>query len=236
MARVFPHQLSITRILIGFACLALCLCSRAPIASAQHRAPMTGGVRVYTAPRPWVSMVRPMAPVGPGAWRYHPLPIGPFRYRPIFPIYGSPFYFGFYSWVWNSWGNGGCWLAAYYPCSGPAYGFAAPFYAPGPVPAPVYQYYGEARPDFPQLFLKDGTVYTVSDYWLVDDQLHFTTKEPGRRGSAEHVIGIDELDVETTIDENTSRGFRFVQRHEPLQQYVRDYPDQVPPDWPRPKE
>jgi len=44
------------------------------------------------------------------------------------------------------------------------------------------------------------------------------------------------LDVETTIDENTSRGFRFVLRHEPLQQYVRDYPDQVPPDWPHPKE
>jgi len=34
--------------------------------------------------------------------------------------------------------------------------------------------YGEERPDVPQLFLKDGTILNVTDYWLVDDQLHFT--------------------------------------------------------------
>ena len=33
---------------------------------------------------------------------------------------------------------------------------------------PVYAY-GEERPDVPQLFLKDGTVLNVTDYWLVDD-------------------------------------------------------------------
>ena len=102
--------------------------------------------------------------------------------------------------------------------------------------APVYQYYGEEGPAFPQLFLKDGTVYTVADYWLVDKQLHFMVMEPGRRGPVEHVIDVDDLDVNTTIDANTDRGFRFVMRNEPLHQYMRDYPNQIPPDWPRAKE
>lgn len=235
MARDSPQQLSIKRILIGFAFLALCSGVQAPVASAQHHGPMGGGVGVYV-PRPWISGAPRVAAIRSGAWLYHGRPFGPLRFRPVFPVYGSPFYFGPYSWIWGSWGYDGCWLANYYPCGGWAYGYSGPFYAYAPVPAPVYQYYGGARPDFPQLFLKDGTVYTVSDYWLVDDQLHFTTKEPGRKGSAEHVIDLNQLDVETTIDENTSQGFRFVMRHEPLQQYVRDYPDQVPPDWPRAKE
>jgi len=41
---------------------------------------------------------------------------------------------------------------------------------------PVYVY-GEERPDLPQLILKDGTILNVTDYWLVDDQLHFTMIE-----------------------------------------------------------
>jgi len=40
--------------------------------------------------------------------------------------------------------------------------------------------YGEERPDVPQLFLKDGTILNVTDYWLVDDQLHFTMIWGGR--------------------------------------------------------
>jgi hypothetical protein len=234
--RDFPRWFASQKLLtLGLS--VVCLCLHAPIASAQHRGPVGGGVRIYRPPtRPFAPIAPPIAANRYGAWRYRPLPIGPFRYRPVFPVYGSPFYFGPYSWVWNTWGYGGCWLTGYYPCSGFSYGYSAPFYAPGPVPAPVYLYYGEARPDFPQLFLKDGTVYTVSDYWLVDDQLHFITMEPGRRASAEQVIGVDQLDVQTTIDENTSRGFRFVQRHQPLQQYLHDHPDQLPPDWPHPKE
>jgi hypothetical protein len=236
MTRFVAHRSIFNRILMLAACLPVLWCIRPPVALGQHNAHVGGVVRIYPPPRPFVPVAPRIGVIRPGGWMYHPRPIGPFRFRPVFPVYASPFYFGPYSWAWGSWGYGGCWWANYYPCGGWGYGYNAPFYAYGPVPAPVYQYYGEPRPEFPELFLKDGTVYSVSDYWLVDDQLHFTTKQPGRKGSVEHVIDVDELDAETSIDENTSRGFRFVLRHEPLQQYMRDYPDQIPPDWPRPKE
>jgi hypothetical protein len=86
--------------------------------------------------------------------------------------------------------------------------------------------YGEERPDLPQLFLKDGTVLNVTDYWLVDDQLHFAMIEEEEYGTkpAEHVIPFDALDLQMTIDANTRRGFRFVLRNEPLEQYLRDHP------------
>ena len=93
---------------------------------------------------------------------------------------------------------------------------------------------GTDRRDLPQLYLKDGTMYSVTDYWLVDNQLHFTMIEEGGTKSVEHVIGFDELDLQTTIDVNTQRGFRFVLRNEPLEQYLRDHPDQTPPLWSAP--
>jgi hypothetical protein len=37
------------------------------------------------------------------------------------------------------------------------------------------------------------------------------------------------LDVQKTIDVNTRRGFRVVMRNEPMEQYLRDYPDLTPP-------
>lgn len=102
----------------------------------------------------------------------------------------------------------------------------------------IYQYplyaYGYERRDFPQLYLNDGTVISVSDYWLVDDQLHFTAIEGAR--SVEHAIALDELDLQTTIEVNTRRGFRFVLRNEPMDQWLRDHPNENPPDWPAPKQ
>ena len=89
---------------------------------------------------------------------------------------------------------------------------------------PVYVYY-DGYHQFVELFLKDGTAFTVTDYWFVNDQVHFTTVEEDGTKSAEEVIGLDELDVQKTIDVNTRRGFRIVRRDEPLQQYLRDHPD-----------
>jgi hypothetical protein len=43
-------------------------------------------------------------------------------------------------------------------------------------PEPVYVYGAQPR-ELPQLFLNDGTVLNVGDYWLVDNQLHFTMNE-----------------------------------------------------------
>jgi hypothetical protein len=89
--------------------------------------------------------------------------------------------------------------------------------------------YGEEREDLPQLFLKDGTVLNVTDYWLVDDQLHFTMIEEEGGKPAEHMIPFDALDLQKTVDVDTGRGFRFMLRNEPLEQYVRDHPEGPPP-------
>ena len=91
---------------------------------------------------------------------------------------------------------------------------------------PVYLYGGDH--ELVQLFLKDGTVYTVTDYWFVSDQVHFIVPEEGGTKSVEQVIGLDELDVQKTIGVNARRGFRVVRRDEPLEQYLRDHPDANP--------
>lgn len=87
------------------------------------------------------------------------------------------------------------------------------------------------------LYLKDGTVFGVTDYWFVNGEVHFrmAREEPAfgpegaRKGSAsEHVIGLDELDVARTIEVNTARGFRVVRRDEPLERFLRDHPNDTP--------
>jgi|SRR5579864_810613 len=88
--------------------------------------------------------------------------------------------------------------------------------------------YGEERSDLPQLFLKDGTILNVTDYWLVDGQLHFTMIDENGTKPAEQVIPFDALDLQTTVDANTRRGFHFMLRNEPFEQYLRDHPDAPP--------
>jgi hypothetical protein len=98
--------------------------------------------------------------------------------------------------------------------------------APQVYETPVYDY-GEER-TLPRLYLKDGTIVSVTDYWLVDDQLHFTIQEDDEK-PVEQAIPFDELDLQKTVDANTRRGFRFVLRDEPFEQYLRDHPDGAPP-------
>jgi hypothetical protein len=90
-------------------------------------------------------------------------------------------------------------------------------------------YGGEETRELPQLYLKDGTVYRVTDYWLVNGQIHFTTLEEGGTKSVEHVIPFEDLDLQQTIDVNTQRGFRFVLRNAPLEQYLRNRNEGNPP-------
>jgi hypothetical protein len=80
-----------------------------------------------------------------------------------------------------------------------------------------------------QLYLKDGTAYDVNDYWFVDNQIHFTMRDESGTKSVEQAIGLEELDLQRTIDVNTRRGFRVVMRNEPMEQYLRDHPDLTPP-------
>jgi hypothetical protein len=96
-----------------------------------------------------------------------------------------------------------------------------------PFQTPVYVY-GEETPDNPELFLKDGTSLFVSDYWVVDDQLHFMITQDDGMKPEEQVIPVDELDLQKTVDVNTNRGFRFLLRNEPFEQYVRDHPEGPP--------
>jgi hypothetical protein len=116
------------------------------------------------------------------------------------------------------------WPLGYIPVS-----FPAPTnYVSQVYETPVYVY-GDERPDLPQLFLKDGTILNVNDYWLVDDQLHFTMTEEEGGKPAEHVVPFDALDLQRTVNVNTGRGFRFMLRNEPFEQYVRDHPEGSPP-------
>jgi hypothetical protein len=201
----------------------------------------------------------PRARFNAGTFRFRPRPIPP---RPVpprpFPIFGFPVFFGapfFFSGAFNSfwwppcgpfWGPG-CSFSPFYGYGGYGYGLNFgnewPGYGSGGQgTAPGYNYppflYGQGARDLVELFFKDGTVFDVTDYWLADGQIHFmtvftTTDESGTK-LVEHVRGFDELNLQTTIDVNADRGFRFTLRNEPLEQYLRNHPDPSPKDSPSP--
>ena len=70
------------------------------------------------------------------------------------------------------------------------------------------------RRDLVELFFKDGTVYDVTDYWVVDGQIHFLTVDKTGQKTVEHLLPFDTLDVRTTTDDNNSRGFKFQLRNQ----------------------
>jgi hypothetical protein len=97
-------------------------------------------------------------------------------------------------------------------------GNGSAIYENDPAPAPLA--YGGGERQLVQLYLKDGRVYDVTDYWLVNDNdLHFTTVDASGN-QTEHVIGFDQLDMQKTIDVNTNQGYRFVLRNQPLREYL----------------
>ena len=158
--------------------------------------------------------------------------------RVFFPtgFFGSAFFrlgFNFYGWP----GCGAYW-GWEFGCAGlPFYGSVSGFENYMIIPSyvnPPY-FYGTPDRELIELFLKDGTVYYVKDYWFVNDEVHFIVVEDGGTKSTEHVISAGSLDLQKTIDVNTQRGFRFVMRNEPWQQYLKDHPDSVPPDVPIPQ-
>ncbi|MFZ3330101.1 MAG: hypothetical protein WA197_05690 [Candidatus Acidiferrales bacterium] len=60
------------------------------------------------------------------------------------------------------------------------------------------------------LYLKDGSSYAVSDYWLAGGKLHYVTSYGG-----ENVIDESQLDLQRTVNENATRGVDFTLRPEP---------------------
>jgi len=83
-----------------------------------------------------------------------------------------------------------------------------------------YVFVGSASPSHPQLVFKDGTTYSVTDYWRVNDQLHFITVEEGGTKSVPHSVPFEDLDVQRTTDRNAAQGFRFVIRDKPIEQWL----------------
>ena len=224
------------------------VCVATPLALAQHTAGHASAGVVHVSPPP-VFHVPSAAPIvhapatytpsfahaisaGPsagalGTWGFRPprRPIRPFP--PVLVVYESPFFLGGTFGGWNS-----CWWTTCDLLWSWTLG-STTVSSPGPTSyvsqvyeTPVYVY-GEERVDLPQLFLKDGTTLNVTDYWVVDGQLHFTMIEED--GKAEHEIPFEALDLQTTVDVNAGRGFRFMLRNEPFEQYWRDHPEGPPP-------
>jgi hypothetical protein len=74
------------------------------------------------------------------------------------------------------------------------------------------------------LFLKDGTVYAITDYWIADNKLHYVTNYGG-----ENSIPLDQLDVQRTVDVNAKRGINITLRPTPQsQQQAAPEPDAQP--------
>lgn len=86
--------------------------------------------------------------------------------------------------------------------------------------SPTYFFLPSESPRRPRLILNDGTIYTVADYWRVDDQLHFITVEESGTKSVPHTVPFGDLDVQRTTTANTAQGFRFVVRDEPIEQWL----------------
>jgi hypothetical protein len=60
------------------------------------------------------------------------------------------------------------------------------------------------------LYLKDGTTFAATDYWVADGKLHYFVNYSG-----ESTVDIDQLDVQRTVDENSKRGVQFTLKPKP---------------------
>ena len=60
------------------------------------------------------------------------------------------------------------------------------------------------------LYMKDGSSYAVSDYWLGGGKLHYVTSYGG-----ENTVDLAQLDVQKTVDVNAAAGRKFSLRSGP---------------------
>ena len=249
-----PWGSILNTILILAACMLACAWLQSP-ALAQHPGVHSGvhpggphvglGVRMGAPaqgmiPRPRLAQGAHFTGLSPRGFVIRPGTPHVFRHRLFF---GAPF-FG----IGPGWGFNALWWPSCGPVLGWTWGwsggfncYAAPFYGfglenyvvPPSYENPVYLYAGER--DLIWLYGKDRTVYGVTDYWFVNDQVHFTMVEDGAT-KTEHTIPYNQLDVQKTMYVNSHRGFRVVFRDEPWEQYLKNHPDQTPPDQPPPQQ
>lgn len=176
------------------------------------------------ARRPAGEMARPIIP-----FRHHHRPI----VGPGFGFFGVPFFgfglgFGpgcnawagpFWGWDWddcNTFGYSGYLSPGYYPPSDytmdiqPGYG---PDAGPPAAPSDSGSYdNSSAAPATPStlLYMKDGTSYAITDYWLDGGRLYYITSY-----GSENIVDLDLVDLQRTVDENAARGVNFTLRPAP---------------------
>jgi hypothetical protein len=142
--------------------------------------------------------------------------------------FGSPFFdFGFvpscnpfWAWPWafgcESFGYWDGYAAGFYE------GYNASFYQPEeqqemeppPEKPETYIYVPPTEPSSPEeieaekvlvvLYMNNGAVYAVTNYWVGDGKLHYLTSYGG-----ENTINLNDLDLQKTVDVNASRGVEF---------------------------
>jgi len=94
--------------------------------------------------------------------------------------------------------------------------------------SPTYFFLPSESASHPQLIFKDGTMYTVADYWRVEDQLHFITVEEGGTKSVPRTAPFGDLDVQRTTEADAKQGFRFLVRDEPIDQWLQHHAQHTP--------
>jgi hypothetical protein len=237
------------KILLLVFCVLTCSSVQLPAAFAQRPGHIGGGGRfgggariapphvvVPPAPHPTILQPRvwarpPLAGTRiPPGFRFRPGPTNVLRRRVFFSasFFRFGLAFGFNPAWWPTCGALWGWGFNCYPL--PFYSFGVQdYFTPQTYEIPVSSYGGEEH-DLVWLYLKNGTVYPVTDYWFVNGQTHFTMIGDDPTKPVEHVIPSDELDLQKTTYINTHRGFRIVFRDAPWQQYLRDHPNLTPPD------
>jgi hypothetical protein len=101
------------------------------------------------------------------------------------------------------------------------YGYRNDFALPesesaGPAPA--------ADAPFVMLYLKDGTVYALTNYWVAGGKLHYLTQYGG-----ENSVAMDQVDMQRTVDVNAHRGVTITLRPAPEASAAPDSPAPAPP-------
>jgi hypothetical protein len=93
----------------------------------------------------------------------------------------------------------------------PTYEDAAPYYRNEFVPyEPGTEPSGPAaapNAPFVMLYLNDGTVYALTNYWVAGGRLHYVTQYGG-----ENSVAMDQVDMQRTVDVNAHRGVTITLR------------------------
>jgi len=58
--------------------------------------------------------------------------------------------------------------------------------------------------------MKNGAVYTVSDYWMTNEEFYYVLAN-----GEQHSVGLDQVDLSKTNAENAKSGVKFIFKSDP---------------------